>query len=173
MRAGVGEDIPVLLPVADTVEAATWARVGRWSNCIVRSGFEANRARGKVGQQSGDQDCDDRRWKSPRLSLHQWSDQRPSGSRQETRERENEDSIGGMRNPAHAVGKVPGLRRAGLIARGCLEEFLDEEPGVEQAITDSIADGECRLKDELQEKMVLKLAAAFGAKSTSRGPRSL
>ena len=142
MRAGVGEDIPVLLSVANTVEAATWARVGRWSNCIVRSGFEANRARGKVGQQSGDQDCDDRRWKYPRLSLHQWSDQRPSGSRQETRERENEDSIGGMRNPVHAVGKVPGLRRAGLIARRCIEEFLNEELEVEQAITDSIADGE-------------------------------
>ena len=43
------------------------------------------------------------------------------------RERENAESVGGLRDPRRAVARNPKLRSTGMTIRACLDELLNDE----------------------------------------------
>ena len=58
---------------------------------------------------------------------HQLRGPRPPSAK-EIREAENAEALGGMKNPAAAVRKLPGLSSLGVHLRYVLEGFIDKHP---------------------------------------------
>ena len=50
-------------------------------------------------------------------------------TKKQRREQENRDCIGGMRNAAQAVARIPGWRSTGALLRATIEKYLDVQGG--------------------------------------------
>ena len=143
-------------------EGGAWARQGAWGNQLVR------RLPGATDGTDGNG-----RKKVAKLEAHVRIEQPGKTNKKLEREAENHVAIGGMRNPALAVGKVPGLRHAGKIVRESLELYMRMHPTLLSDITLSIDSG----KEAISEERVIDLAGHLGraldAKHTRKGKRSL
>ena len=84
-----------------------WSRRGVWGNALVRD-------------RGGDVDAVPDRRKAARPVTHLKVSHGNQVTLKATREQENWEAVGGMRNPALAVARVPGLRDAGRRVRRCL-----------------------------------------------------
>ena len=111
--------------------------------------------------------------KQPQLGLHLRTDEAPRGSAKEAKIAEDSDAIGGMRHPLLSVGKVPGLRPAGVAARAALEAFLDSRPDVSDLIEASIAGGTGQVPEATLEELALILGKVFNTDKVGKGSKSL
>ena len=90
-----------------------------------------------------------------------------------TRDRENNEAIGGMRNPARSVAKIAGLRSAGLRVRSLIENFCVDHPDLLRDIVQSAGD-KVNLVDETRvDQLAEHIAKGLGAEHHRRGRRSL
>jgi hypothetical protein len=88
------------------------------------------------------------------------------------RDAENEACLGGLRSPWKAVRKIPSLRRAGTLIRSVISKFVDEHPAVITDLLTKRAAGWAVHKDNVEGKLVPRLAAALGTNCFTRGPGS-
>ena len=87
-------------------------------------------------------------------------------SNRERRERENQECIGGLRNPRFSIEKVPSLLRAGDLLRETLFDWIDQQ---DSDFTDKLLDEGSEEMAELVQKAVSQhLATRLGC-SPRRG----
>ena len=111
--------------------------------------------------------------KAPRLEAHLRGDRRPTGSLKEQRCTENDRAVGGMRNPAMSVARVPGLRATGLLVNRALSGLLDQDPTIQAALLASITEGTLKLTNAMITTAAATVGAALGAADIAVGPRSM
>ena len=78
--------------------------------------------------------------KLPELQPHQVADLRQPLSNKHARRLEDEAAIGGMRNPAIAILKLPGWVRVGATLRKTMEDYTCARPDVVASVVKSIQD---------------------------------
>ena len=89
------------------------------------------------------------------------------------KERANDDAIGGMRNPAISVGRVPGLRGTGAKVRQALESYTKEHPDILRDIVNSAGAKRDGVGEDRIEDLAGHVARALGADHHRRGRRSM
>ena len=129
-----------------------YIREGAYANKLLRPEFDLSRKRQRTNQTSS----------------------------KEAREQENDECVGGMRNPHHAVAKGSGWISWGRQARVTLDEVLRRHPGVLQLVDrlgTEMSDNEvARLQDQLQaagataSKQMAKELGLQGKEGTEKGP---
>ena len=129
-----------------------YIREGAYANKLLRPEFDPSRKRQRTNQTSS----------------------------KEAREQENDECVGGMRNPHHAVAKGSGWISWGRQARVTLDEVLRRHPGVLQLVDrlgTEMSDNEvARLQDQLQaagataSKQMAKELGLQGKEGTEKGP---
>ena len=85
----------------------------------------------------------------------------------------NETAIGGMRNPAVSVGRVPGLRGTGAKVRQAIEKYTDEHPDILRDIVASAGAKRDGVSEDRIEDLAGHVARALGADHHRRGRRSM
>ena len=134
--------VPSVCTSTEAQPQQTWERVGGWGNGLVRIGLGgaptssqggATRMRTltaaplrsgeSVGPLVQDRGRFDGAWRGT-LPTHAAVKRRRIESKRDTREKENFEAIGGMRNPSRAVRRLPKLRLAGARLRRVLEDFI-------------------------------------------------
>ncbi|CAK0809933.1 unnamed protein product, partial [Prorocentrum cordatum] len=133
------------------VSSERLVRTGKWGNALVRA---------RAG---------------PRVAGPAPSDtanNQPAEPAKHVRERENRECIGGMRDPARAVARMPLLQEAGRRVRGALECFLEKHCWVVRALLEGGADGWRRVEARVGQELAVALGEALGAESTGRSRRS-
>ena len=105
------------------------------------------------------------------LGLHRIVDERLTLTGRAERERENELAVGGMRNAATAVARVPGLRAAGAKVRAVIERYFDLQPDVVRNIVGALRTAQTP-NLAFVEQLAPLVAAAVGASGTALGRRS-
>ena len=90
-----------------------------------------------------------------------------------SREQANHLTVGGMRRPATALGKVPGLEATGRKVRAVIEAVLDEHPALLQLVEPGKGEGVwSHCSEIMEESLTAKICLALKAASSARGPRS-
>ena len=98
--------------VPGTMDLHGFKRVGYWQNVIVRT---VASSRSDLAAQT---------FKVADLQPHQLADRRQPLSNKRTRRMEDDAAVGGMRNPAIAIHKLPGWVRVGTILRKTIEDYM-------------------------------------------------
>ena len=137
-----------------------WSRRGVWGNALVRD-------------RGGDVDAVPDRRKAARLVTHLKVSHGNQVTLNATREQENWEAVGGLRNPALAVARVPGLRDAGRRVRASLEEYLDMHPDLLVDVTECVERGKDGIAEERIGDLAGQVARAIGARPSRLGHRSV
>ena len=136
-----------------------WKRTGRWGNSIIRIA-------------GGDEGAPQPR--PVNLQAMTFEKETPKTQTIKARkEYENAVAVGGMRNPAQAVGRVPGLRAAGRKVRAAIEEFCASHPDLLRDIISSAGLKQDMVNEMRIDALAEHIGRALGARHHRRGLRSL
>ena len=138
-----------------------WCRRGRWNNALVR------------GAQAGGDPHPRPLKKVARLEPHVRLDAAKLVTRREVRERENTDAIGGMRNPAASVSRLPRLRLAGRRVHDVIDKFIADHTEILEDVQESIVAGKDLIGEQRVEELAKLVGAALGAPHHRRGHTSV
>ena len=89
------------------------------------------------------------------------------------KEAENAAAIGGMRNPATAVGRIPGLKTAGAKVRKAIADYCVSHPQLLRDVVHSAGVKSNCVEEARIDDLAAHIAEAIGAPHHRRGHRSL
>ena len=152
----VGHDRAIGIDNTVKLDGTVWVKTGRWGNALRRQATDDEVAPGAP-------------------SIAPISNLTPGN--QDTvkirKERASDDAIGGMRNPAVSVGRVPGLRSTGAKVRRAIEDYIGKHPDIMRDIVRSAgAKHDCVSEDRIED-LAGHVAQALGAEHHRRGRRSM
>ena len=134
----------------DTMDALGFTRVGYWQNVIART---------VASSRSG---LAAKTLKLPELQPHQVADRRQPVSNKHARRLEDDAAVGGMRNPATVILKLPGWGRVGAILRKTMEDYMCARPDVVASVVKSIQEAKSHITDEAVDGLSTGWLAKLG-----------